>query len=494
MLARPNMALTVLHGHPGTEKRILLACCRHANGSIRLLANYQVVASRSAARPAIDWYGATQSREQKVNRVSIVNTTLITPFRRIPEGSLSWDQHGRIRSVAERDEAAGIRLDAGGMLLCPGFINLHVHGGLGADTLDGSLLALQKISGHQARQGVTGYLATTASASGERIAAAARAMKDFPRGRRSPDQQAGSRPAVPPAAGKTFERGGAQILGLHLEGPYLSPQQAGAQNPLHFRDPDWSQFSAWQAASGGSIRLIALAPERDPDGRFIRRAVDSGVIVAAGHTNATYEQARRAIDAGLSHATHFFNAMSRFNYREPGVLEALLEDEHISLELIPDCSAVPHVHPTAIRLLHRIAGVERLCTVTDAISVSGMPDGAYRWAGMPVVKGQGMVFLADEAADQRDRRLAGSVLDMHAAVRNLVEQAGLSLTEAVETATTNPARKLGLQDHKGRLETGWDADLVLLHPDTFEVLATFVCGELVFQSTHFRWGSDLQRD
>lgn len=388
---------------------------------------------------------------------AIVNATLVTARGCRPRGAIGWDAAGRIIAIGPDWQPAGPALDAEGALLCPGFINLHVHGAAGCDTLDATPAALAALAQHQAEQGVTGFVATAAAASHQQMLAAASAV--------------GAYRAAP--------AGGAQLLGLHAEGPFLVPARVGAQNPAHLRPPDWSEVAAWQEASGGAVRLLTLAPELDPNGELVRRAVAAGTVVAAGHTDASYEQAQVALRTGLTHAAHLFNAMSRFDYRRPGVLEALLENERVSLEIIPDCTSVPHVHPVALRLLRRMVGVERLCTVTDAIAAEGMADGDYELAGRTVRVEQHVAFLREPWLRTGEKVLAGSVLAMNRAVANLVARVGLSLEEAVQTASLNPARVLGLDDRVGVLAPGRDADLVLLEPGTYKVLATWVKGELV---------------
>lgn len=404
-----------------------------------------------------------QANTKMTSETALLNGTILAPDRTLRAGAIYWNPDGIITRVEGQPAPGEGAFDAPGLLICPGFINLHVHGGLGADTLDATPGALATLAYDQARQGVTAFLPTAASASQEtllRVCEAVRAYRE--------------RLLAGP------ENEGAELLGLHLEGPYLSPEKAGAQNPAHFRDPSWEEFCAWQAASGKAVRLLALAPERDPNGMLIERVAATGVRVAAAHTNASYEIARTAIRRGLSHGTHVFNAMSRFDYRTPGVLEALLEDDRVTLELIPDCTEMPHVHPVAIRLLKRLVGVGRICAVTDAICAAGMEDGVYALGGLAVRKAGDAAFLEGPWQARGERRLAGSALRMNDGVRNLIELAGFSLPEAVEAASLNPARALGVQAVKGSLEPGKHADITVLRPGTLEVVATFVRGKQVY--------------
>jgi len=389
----------------------------------------------------------------------VAGGTLITPQETIPQGAVFWDASGRIVETGPARATRAPTMEASGLLVCPGFINLHVHGGQGVDAMDASPPSLALLAKHQAAQGVSAFLPTTVTAPQADLLAVAEAVRAY---RASPAP-------------------GAEVLGLHLEGPYLAQEKIGAQNPTYLRDPSWSELAQLQVSSGNAVRLVSLAPERDPDGEFTRKLVERGVFVSAAHTDASYETTRISIQNGLSHATHIFNAMSRFNYRAPGALEALLENERISLELIPDCTAVPHVHPVVIRLLRRLVGVKRICTVTDAISASGMPDGIYELGEMAVYKRDDLAFLQRPWERDGTLRLAGSVLEMQNAVRNLVEQCGFTLEEAVMTASQNPARALGIAGERGSLAVGKLADLTLLDPQNFEVQATFVRGKLVYQ-------------
>ena len=388
--------------------------------------------------------------------------TILSPRGTISYGSVDWDAAGIITSVSETRREIADESGDPGLLICPGFINLHVHGGMAADTLDASLDSLTVISRDQARQGVTAYLPTAASASHESLAAVCRNLRVF---------LEAQNPQV---------INGAEVLGLHLEGPYFNPARAGAQDPAHFRDPDAMEIKALQESSGNAIRLLSLAPERDPDGAFIQDLNAAGIRVAAGHTDASYEVMRTAIENGLRHGTHVFNAMPRFDYRSPGGLEALLEDDRVMLELIPDCTELPHVHPAAIRLLKRMVGPDRICTITDAVSAAGLPDGRYRLGDLAIRKSGDIVFLDEPWTEREERRLAGSVLEMNHGVRNLVRLGGFTLEEAVRTASINPARAIGAESEKGSLEPGKHADIVVLRPGSLEVASTFVRGKKVY--------------
>lgn len=224
---------------------------------------------------------------------TLVNGDVVTSGGALQGAPLTWDADGRLASIGETPPRDAQGIDVRGCLVVPGFINLHVHGGSGVDTLDGTVESLAKLAADQAAQGVTTFLPTTASAPQDRLLKVAAALRQYPAD-----------------ASK-----GARIAGWYVEGPYLNPNKCGAQNPAYLRDPDWEEYRGWQQASGNQVRIAALAPDRDPHGEFIRRVNEDGVVVSAAHTDADYQMALHAIAAGVRHATHTFNAMSRFDYR-----------------------------------------------------------------------------------------------------------------------------------------------------------------------------------
>lgn len=326
---------------------------------------------------------------------------------------------GRVSAVGERlDVGTAAVRDVG--VLSPGFVDLHVHtldgvGTIGDPDVPGLSVAL-------AARGVTSFLATT-------VAAPVPSLVPF----------------LTP-----LETQGARCLGAHLEGPWLSPTHAGAQPPAALCPPSLPDLQTLLDA--GPPRLITLAPELPGALEVVARAAAAGVVVSLGHTGATYEQARTAFAAGASHLTHCFNAMAPLHHREPGVIGATLDDPRVTVEVIADGV---HVHPSAVRLLWRAAGPERVCLVSDAVDVS-LPGSA--------------------AAELDDGTLAGSRIGLDGAVRNLVGW-GVPLADALTMATASPARVVGAS---GRIAVGAPADLVLLDED-LHVEATLVGGEVVWQ-------------
>lgn len=337
--------------------------------------------------------------------------------------------------------------DYGDARIVPGFIDQHTHGAYGFDTNDAHPDGLRHWLQMAPREGITGLLPTTITQSEavltaalENVAAVARQGCD-----------------------------GAEILGVHLEGPYLCQAYKGAQPPEHIVPPSVEQFQRLQAAAGGLIRLITLAPEEDEDFCLTRYCAQNGVAVSMGHTNATYAQAMEAVANGVTGATHTFNAMSPLNHRNPGVVGATLRCSLVYGELIPDGI---HCHFAAAGIFFGAKGPDRGIVVTDSLLVKGGSEKSYFFGGHEVVlrEGGGAAVLAENPAT-----LAGSVLQFNQGLRNLVEKALVPFDAALNACTLNPATHLGLAHRKGRLAAGCDADLVVL-ADDYSVAQTFCRG------------------
>jgi N-acetylglucosamine-6-phosphate deacetylase len=345
----------------------------------------------------------------------------------------------------------GAPVELGDLLIAPGFVDVHVHGGAGgqaagddpADVADQVLRAARFHAAH----GTTCLVATTVSDTPPRLRATA----------------AGVRIAMDAAA-----HDGAVVAGLHLEGPWLAPGRCGAHDPSTVRRPDQIEFAELLDAAGGAVRLVTLAPELDGAPALIAAASARGVVVSVGHTDATYAQARVAFDAGARHLTHLGNAMRGIDRREPGPIVAALNDERVTVEVIADGH---HVHPALMRLA-AIAAPGRLVAVTDAISATGLPDGEHRVGELPVFVRDGRAVLADQP-----ETLAGSVLTMDRAVASLVA-AGVEPVDAIRAATATPARVLGDERSRGVLAVGARADLVVLDGG-YAARATVIGGRVV---------------
>ena len=338
-------------------------------------------------------------------------------------------------------------IDAGNLNLLPGFIDVHAHGAIGVDTMDASPEGLREVARFYARHGVTAFLPTTWTASRDAIREALRAIAET-RGRVS---------------------NGATIMGAHLEGPYINPNNAGAQDPEFIRVVE--QEEALEFLDMNVIRRITLAPEFEESRWLIEECSRRGISVSAGHTSSSYEQMLDAVSSGLRHATHCFNAMGLLNHRQPGTVGAALGLPEISCELIADNI---HVHPVVMKILVEAKGPSRVILITDAMRWAGSKDGTYNLDHRDVIVKDGAVRLPDGA-------LAGSMLTMNRALQNIVRATGRDLAELWPLSSLNAARAIGISDVKGSLEVGKHADLMLLDDD-FNVRMTVVEGEVAYES------------
>jgi N-acetylglucosamine-6-phosphate deacetylase len=345
----------------------------------------------------------------------------------------------RVAAVLRRPRASELPARAlAAHIVAPGFIDLQVNGAFGVEVGSGGAEALRVLRARLPETGVTGFVATLVSS---RPAAYRRIARDVSAARSG---------------------GGARLLGLHLEGPLLSPRRAGAH------DPQIIAAAAGPVAGGDAVRLVTLAPERPGALAAIRRLAARGVIVSVGHTDASYDEVVRAADAGARMVTHLYNAMSPFAGRHPGAVGAALVDDRLVVGLIADGV---HCHAAALRLAARAKGPLGVVLVTDAMAAAGMPPGDYALAGRRV-HSDGVAARLDDGV------LAGSVLRMDRAVRNMVELAGVPVAAALRMAGEAPARLLGLA-RSGRIVPGADADLVLLDEE-LGVQATLVGGEVAW--------------
>lgn len=317
-------------------------------------------------------------------------------------------------------------------LLIPGFVDVHVHGGAGFDFMYSDKAALDTITGFHASQGTTTMLATTMTAAKEDIDRVLSEVNIY-------------RKEVMPYA---------QLAGVHLEGPFLSPKWSGAQNPEHIVPANISWLEAWELQYPGMIRQVTLAPEREGALEAILWLRKHGITAALGHTDASFEEVIAAADAGLNQAVHTFNAMTPLHHRKPGAAGAVMSDERIRAEIIADGI---HVHPAAIGVLARLKTRDNLLLITDAMSATGLSDGDYTIGDLPVLVQGGIATLKDNPG-----ALAGSTLTMIRGFRYLVQEAGLSLEEASRAASLTPAISLGMQHVIGSLEVGKRGDILRL--------------------------------
>lgn len=384
-----------------------------------------------------------------MKRLAVIAGRVMTPDRVILDGVVLVDG-ARILEVGSRAAVRFSRdefevLDHSRHLLAPGFIDVHIHGALGRDVMEGTTEALEAVSRFLATHGTTSFLATTMTASPIATLQAVEAL------------------------GRQVDRPlpGARMLGLHLEGPFINPEKRGAHAARHIRPPSTLIFEQLLARSGRRIKLITLAPEVEGSLELIRFARSRGVVVSLGHSNATLEEATAAIDLGAGNATHLFNAMRSFSHRDPGILGAVLTDPQIWAELIADGV---HVSPAAVELCLRCKGAGKILLISDAVSATGMPEGRYRLADSEIT-------LSEGTCRTPDGTLAGSVLTQDQALRNMVRWSRLPVQTVLGMLTRNPAQSLGIAGSKGALAAGKDADMVLLDRN-LRVHATIVQGEV----------------
>ncbi|OBZ09183.1 N-acetylglucosamine-6-phosphate deacetylase [Bacillus sp. FJAT-26390] len=335
------------------------------------------------------------------------------------------------------------RIDGRGHLLVPGMLDVHIHGANGFDMMDGTEESIQEVSRACALSGCTSFLATSVSSTIEDLLEMIRSVKRV-----------------------IGHEAGAKIAGIHLEGPYLNPKRKGMQNEKYLRHPDLEEIKMIFQEAGSLIKMVTIAPELPGGMDLISFLKEQGVVIAVAHSDATYEEAKQAFSAGASHVTHCFNGMRPIHHRDPGLVVAAFEENHVSLQAIVDNV---HLHPAIIRLMHRLKGPEGVVLITDALQAMGLGDGQYLFGGHHVTVSGGIARLEDGT-------LASSTVTMNEALRYTVET-GISLIDAVQMASTTPANILGFQQ-KGEISAGFDADLVLLDNE-FQVLWTMVGGRIL---------------
>lgn len=375
----------------------------------------------------------------------IKNAKIYTPDEIIDDG-LVVVEDGRITTVSSAAETRlpqeAVIIDGRGQHLVAGFIDLQLNGGFGSDfTTDPQ--TIWPVAEQLPQFGVTGFLPTIIT---------------------SPLEKMGEALAVWQARPATFQ--GAIPLGLHLEGPFLHPAKKGAHNPAYLRPPDQAAAADWNPEKG--VRLVTLAPELPGSLDLVQSLTARGIVVSAGHSTATYKQATAGFAAGIRYGTHLFNAMPPLHHREPGLAGALLNDRNLIVGLIPDGE---HVHSALVKTVWQLLGRRRLNLVTDAMAAMGMPSGAYQLGDFEVTVDGRTARLADGT-------LAGSIITLDQALRNLIDFTGCSLHDALPTVTSTPADLLGMPQ-KGRVAPGCDADLVLLNEE-LKVEATFIAGKRCF--------------
>ncbi|NQU07466.1 MAG: N-acetylglucosamine-6-phosphate deacetylase [Candidatus Abyssubacteria bacterium] len=340
-------------------------------------------------------------------------------------------------------------IDATGHHIAPGFIDLHIHGAAGQMFEFADKDGFEKIAATLAGGGTTGFLATVAALPHENTLEAIRAAVEF--------------------SGSDV---GAKLLGIHLEGPYLNPEAAGAQIVSAMRRPSLEELAQYREAAAGLLKIMTLAPELDGALEVISSLKQNGIVASAGHSNATFDEMRGATQAGLTHVSHTFNAMRGLHHREPGVAGAALAMDMLTAELICDGH---HVHPATVSVVMRCKPRDKIVLISDAVAALGLPEGDHDFLGVPVSVKDGAVRL------KHSDNLAGSVLTLNTAIKNVFEWFGnIALREIFMMASLNAARVIGMDGSKGQIAAGKDADIVLID-EHFDVSLTMVGGRIAYR-------------
>lgn len=337
-------------------------------------------------------------------------------------------------------------IDARGMYVSPGFIDIHIHGSAGKDTMDGNVESIAEISRDIVKSGVTSFLPATMTMDFEYITNALESIRK--------------------AVGKDF--GGANVLGTYLEGPFISEKYKGAQDAKYIIKPNLKLIENYLDI----IKVVVLAPEEDEEYNFIKeiRSKHENITLSIGHSNATFEQAREVIKLGVSNTTHTFNAMTPLHHRKPGIVGAALSLD-ITCEIIADNI---HVHPGLYQFIVDSKGVDNVVLITDSMRAGGLDEGRYDLGGQEVI-------VDDKSARLEDGTLAGSILRMNIAVKNIYNNTSLKLNEVIRMASLNPARVIRQQDEKGSIDIHKDADLIIFDED-INICKTIIKGKLIIDN------------
>ncbi|AUM96617.1 TPA: N-acetylglucosamine-6-phosphate deacetylase [Clostridium botulinum] len=335
-------------------------------------------------------------------------------------------------------------IDAKGLYISPGFIDVHIHGSGGKDAMDGEIESIKVISNTIAKRGVTSFLPTTMTMAKEHIYKALDVIEQA----------------------MNMDLGGAKVLGAHLEGPFINPKYKGAQKVDFIKNPSFDFIKGYENV----IKIITLAPEKDENFKFLKYIKENtDIVLSIGHSDATYEQAMAAIDNGISRATHTFNAMTPLNHRKPGIIGAIMNTD-ISCELIADNI---HVHKGAVNVLTKIKGKDKIILITDSMRAGCMNNGIWELGGQKVIVKNGSARLEDNT-------LAGSILTLDNAIKNMKNNIDASLCEIISMVTINPAKDINIYDKKGSIEKGKDADIAIFDKD-INISMTIVEGNIVYE-------------
>ncbi len=385
-------------------------------------------------------------------RLALVGGKIISPFRVIENGTILIEgkrisEIGKSNDINIPDNTEII--DVSGRLVCPGFVDLLVHGGGGYGFADGNNTSIEKVLKYFLEHGSTSVLGSLFAKPEEML------LDDLNRLAEYIDNHPES-----------------NICGIHMEGPFLNKELKGAMNEDYLWTPSVESWNKLWEASRGHIKIMTIAPELPGAFSVMRAAARQGVVLSIGHSMASYDDIEIAIDNGAAHVTHMFNAMSPFHHRHPGIILSSLLRNELKIELIADTL---HVHPAVMELLLRMKGANGIILVSDSIRAGGMHEGEYEFADQKV-------FMKQKKAYLQDGTLAGSTLTLNMAVKNMVETANAKITEAVRMASLNGAKVIDLENRKGILAVGKDADLIVLNNE-YEVETTILGGRIVFTKT-----------
>ena len=370
------------------------------------------------------------------------------------EGSVCISGERFVSGEAAKDSADQI-LDGKGCYAIPGLLDVHFHGCLGLDVCDGTEEAVHTIARYEAESGITAICPATLTLPADELKAILANMADFRDRMERGEVPDGDRCA--------------DIVGINMEGPFISVVKKGAQNADYIIPCDAELAREFYEASGGLLKFIGLAPEDNPDFVGYINKVKEFTGVSIAHTNADYASAKKAFDAGARHAVHLFNAMSAFTHRDPGVVGAVSDSPHVSAEIITDGV---HVHPAMVRTAFRFNGADRMIIISDSLRSTGMPDGDYVLGGQAIIKKGKYCRLAEGGA------LAGSVSNQFECMVNAVKEMEIPLETAVACSTIHPAKAIGVDDLYGSIEEGKYGDLVLLNED-LELMAVVKRGKVI---------------
>lgn len=390
-----------------------------------------------------------------INRILLKNIPIYTEDKIIENGYLliEGEKISKIGVIGDGFHLEGVEVVefGDGNILIPGMIDLHIHGAAGSDVMDGTFYALQTMTSSLPKEGTTSFLTTTMTSTEKNIEKALENIAAY--------KIEGNFP------------GNAEIIGVHLEGPFLSPKRAGAQHPDDIIEPDVELFKKWQKLSDNMIKLVTLAPERQNGLKLTEHLKKTGVVASIGHSDATYEEVVSAINAGVSHVTHLYNGMRGLHHREGGVVGAALLHDEVKCEMIVDGI---HIAPEMVKFAYKNKGNDGVILVTDAMRAKCLGKGIYDLGGQEVT-------VDEVKATLKDGTLAGSILKLNHAAKNMMKFTSCTLHDIIQMTAVNPAKQLNIFDRKGSIKEGKDADLVVINNDQ-EIVMTFCRGKVAYSS------------